>query len=111
MIQRPAFRDKWDLRRECRKVWRMAADRKYSANLVNPGPHLGWSLILGPLVIEAWDRAPGYAAILVAPFYVVMVFTLALIILLFGTTSSLCPKRRGVLMLLSSMVLAGIGIY
>ena len=27
-------------------------------NLLNPNPYLGWSLVMGPLCLEAWRRAP-----------------------------------------------------
>ena len=30
-------------------------------NTLNPGPWLGWSLIMGPLALEAWGRSPGHA--------------------------------------------------
>ena len=82
-----------------------------AVNLVNPGPYLGWSLVLGPLTIEAWRQSYGYAITLVTSFYVTMVLSLSLIIVLFGTTSFLGPQGRGVLMLASSAALAGIGIY
>jgi threonine/homoserine/homoserine lactone efflux protein len=82
-----------------------------AVNLVNPGPYLGWSLVLGPLAIEAWRLSPGCAVALVASFYVSMVVTLALTIVLFGATSVLGPKGRRVLLLVSSLVLAGLGGY
>jgi threonine/homoserine/homoserine lactone efflux protein len=80
-------------------------------NLVNPGPYLGWGLVLGPLAIEAWNRSGGLALALVASFYITMVLCLALIIFLFGATSFLGPKGRRTLLLLSSVALAAIGIY
>lgn len=82
-----------------------------AVNLVNPGPYLGWSLVLGPLAIEAWRLSPGCAVALVASFYASMVATLALTIVLFGATSVLGPKGRRVLLLASSLVLAGLGGY
>ena len=82
-----------------------------AVNLVNPGPYLGWSLVLGPLTIEAWRQSYGDAIALVTSFYVTMVLSLSLIIILFGTTSFLGSQGRSVLMLASSAVLAGIGIY
>ncbi len=82
-----------------------------SVNLVNPGPYLGWSLVLGPTAIEAWHQSPGHAVALVAAFYITMVFSLALFILLLGTTSFLGPRGRRGLLLASSVTLAAIGIY
>jgi threonine/homoserine/homoserine lactone efflux protein len=82
-----------------------------TVNLVNPGPYLGWSLVLGPLAMEAWRQSSGYAISLVASFYVSMVLSLALIILLFGTTSFLGAQGRRALLLASSAALASIGVY
>jgi threonine/homoserine/homoserine lactone efflux protein len=82
-----------------------------AVNLVNPGPYLGWSLVLGPLTIEAWRQSQENAIALVLSFYTTMVFSLTLIILLLGTTSYLGPQGRRALMLASSIALASIGIY
>ena len=82
-----------------------------AVNLVNPGPYLGWSLVLGPLTIEAWRQSYGHAITLVTSFYVTMVLSLSLIIVLFGTTSFLGSQGRSILMLASSAALACIGVY
>ena len=82
-----------------------------AVNMVNPGPYLGWSLILGPLVIEAWRQTPAHAVALVAAFYITMVLSLALFILLLGTTSFLGPRGRRGLLLASSVALAALGVY
>jgi len=82
-----------------------------SVNLVNPGPYLGWSLVLGPLAIEAWNESAGYAIVLIASFYVTMVLSLGLFILLLGTTSFLGPRGRRALLFASSVALASIGVY
>lgn len=82
-----------------------------AVNMVNPGPYLGWSLILGPLAIEAWRQTPAHAVALVAAFYISMVFSLALFILLLGTTSFLGPRGRRGLLLASSVALAALGVF
>ena len=80
-------------------------------NLLNPGPYLGWSLILGPLTLEAWTDSPANAIALVVSFYSVMLFSLALFIVLAGTTSFLGSRGRRGLLLASSFALGGIAIY
>lgn len=80
-------------------------------NLLNPGPYLGWSLILGPMMLEAWAESPAHAVALVVSFYSVMVFSLALFIVLVGTTSGLGPRGRQGLLLVSSIALAAIAVY
>lgn len=80
-------------------------------NTLNPGPYLGWSLILGPLLLEAWAESPAHAAALVVSFYTVMVASLACFILLVGTTTRFGPRVRNHLLLLSSAALACIALY
>ena len=82
-----------------------------AVNIVNPNPYIGWSLVLGPLALEAWAEAPANAVALVGSFYVVIVLSLAAFILLVGATSFLGPRGRRALLLASSIVLAGIGVY
>jgi threonine/homoserine/homoserine lactone efflux protein len=82
-----------------------------AVNAVNPGPWIGWSLILGPLVLEAWSEAPVNAVTLIVAFYFVMVLTLALFIILFGITSFLGPRGRRGLLLVSSFILLCIAVY
>ena len=82
-----------------------------AVNAVNPGPYIGWSLVLGPLVLEAWAQNPVHAVALVFSFYLVIVGSLALFIVLLGTTKYLGPRGRRGLLLAASFVLAGIGIY
>ena len=80
-------------------------------NLLNPGPYLGWSLILGPMMLEAWAESPAHAVALVVSFYSVMLLSLALFIVLVGTTSVLGPRGRQGLLLASSFALAAIAVY
>ncbi len=80
-------------------------------NLLNPGPYLGWSLILGPMMLEAWAESPAHAVALVVSFYSVMLFSLAVFIVLVGTTSVLGPRGRQGLLLASSFALAAIAVY
>jgi len=80
-------------------------------NLLNPGPYLGWSLILGPLMLEAWAESPSHAIALVVSFYSVMLFSLALFIVLLGTTSFFGSRGRQYLLLISSCLLAAIAVY
>jgi threonine/homoserine/homoserine lactone efflux protein len=82
-----------------------------TVNAVNPGPWIGWSLILGPVALQAWADAPIRAVMLVVSFYVVMVVSLALFILLVGTTFFLGPRGRRGLLLAASIVLAGLALY
>lgn len=80
-------------------------------NLLNPNPYLGWSLVLGPLFLKAWHAAPMNAVVLIVAFYGTMVASLSAIIIVFGTVRSLGPCVVRVLLLLSAITLAGLGLY
>jgi len=82
-----------------------------AVNLLNPGPYVGWSLILGPKVLSAWRQGPANAVGLLVAFYGTMVIVLALTILLFGTTRFLGPRGRRRLVLVSALALAALGVY
>jgi threonine/homoserine/homoserine lactone efflux protein len=80
-------------------------------NVLNPGPYLGWSLVLGPAAMNAWGRSPASAVVLIAVFYATMVTMLGLIIFAFGATSLLGPGGRRKLVLASTITLAALGVY
>jgi threonine/homoserine/homoserine lactone efflux protein len=80
-------------------------------NILNPNPYLGWSLVLGPAVLGAWHQDPANAIALTVSFYATMVVALACTILLFGTTRLLGPHGRRILILVSALVLAALGMY
>jgi len=63
---------------------------------LNPGPYLGWSLVIGPLFLKGWKEYPGYGFAALAGFYVTMLLTNAAIILLFhwqGSAGHICNGR------------------
>ncbi len=80
-------------------------------NLLNPNPYLGWALVLGPSVMAAWQEAPVTGVAFIVAFYVTMVLMLALLILFFGSARFLSPRLQHFLMLISVIILAGLGIY
>jgi threonine/homoserine/homoserine lactone efflux protein len=80
-------------------------------NLLNPNPYLGWSLVVGPLLLKAWHEAPLNAVVLLGAFYGTMVASLAAIIVLFGKVRSLGPRVIRVLMLVSALALFVLAVY
>lgn len=80
-------------------------------NLLNPNPYLGWSLILGPLVLKAWSQSPSNAVALVVSFYAAIVVLQGALVILFGTASFLTPKMQRRLVLVSALLLAALGVY
>ncbi len=82
-----------------------------TVNLLNPGAYLGWSLILGPVLLKGWREAPAYGVAVVAAFYGTMIATNAGIVILFHLTRSLGPKVNRVMIGLSALGLGGFGVY
>ncbi len=80
-------------------------------NLLNPNPYLGWSLVLGPAVLEAWSAGAAVAAAVLATFYGTIVLSLVLTVVICGATSWLGPRVRRGLVLVSGILLAGLGSY
>jgi threonine/homoserine/homoserine lactone efflux protein len=80
-------------------------------NILNPGPYLGWGLVLGPLVLKGWRETPTHAIALVVTFYTTMVVSLMGIITLFGVARNLGPRVVRVLVALSVVGLAAFGGY
>jgi threonine/homoserine/homoserine lactone efflux protein len=80
-------------------------------NLLNPNPYLGWALVLGPSTLAAWNESRILAFVLVGSFYVTMVATLAAMIVLLGATGLLSERRRRALVLVSAVLLLGLGVY
>jgi len=80
-------------------------------NFSNPGPYLGWSLIMGPLLLRGWAQAPGNGAALVAGFYATMVASLVGLIALFALARHIGPRVNRALLGLSAVGLAGFGAY
>lgn len=78
-------------------------------NLLNPAPYLGWSLVMGPAVVEAWRQSPGFAIAIVGAFYITMVTTMSVFVVLLGTTDLIGPAARRSLLLVSALALAAIG--
>jgi len=80
-------------------------------NLLNPNPYLGWSLVLGPAVVDAWQKSQAYAVVMVVAFYGTMVIGLAGTIYIFGRTKILGPRGQRALVLISAGILAFLGVY
>ncbi len=80
-------------------------------NVLNPNPYLGWAFVLGPSMLTAWHQRPAYGVALVVAFYVTLTATFAAFILLAGTARFLGPRGRRMLLAVSAILLAGLGIY
>jgi threonine/homoserine/homoserine lactone efflux protein len=79
-------------------------------NVLNPNPYLGWVLVLGPAVVTAWREAPSAGVAVVVAFYAAMVGISAVLIVSFGGARMLGPGFQRALLLVSVLVLAGLGV-
>jgi threonine/homoserine/homoserine lactone efflux protein len=80
-------------------------------NTLNPGPWVGWSLIMGPLFIKGYGQSAAYGIALIISFYSSMVLSLMGIIILFGLARNLGPKVTRITLGISAIALACFGIY
>jgi threonine/homoserine/homoserine lactone efflux protein len=80
-------------------------------NLLNPNPYLGWSLVMGPMLLKGWRESPGHGIALVVSFYATMVVSLGAIIIVFAAARSLGPRISRTLVLVSGLALAGFGVW
>lgn len=80
-------------------------------NLLNPNPYIGWSLIMGPTVLEIWEKSPVIAISFVLCFYFTIVVGTMGIILLFSYTRSMGPKISRALLGVSAIGLFIFGSF
>jgi threonine/homoserine/homoserine lactone efflux protein len=80
-------------------------------NWLNPNLYIGWSLILGPMVLSGWHKSPASGVAVVVGFYVTIVVVMIGMIFLFSAAKAFGPKVRRTLIGLSSVALAFLGIY
>jgi threonine/homoserine/homoserine lactone efflux protein len=80
-------------------------------NALNPAPYLGWSLFLGPLFLTGWRESPAGGIALLSGFYGTMVLTSIVIMGLFSLARPLGERVNRVLLGLSGVGLAGLGLY
>ena len=82
-----------------------------TVNLLNPNPWIGWSLVMGPLLVRGWREEPAHGLALLAAFYGTMVVASTGIILLFAAARSLGPRVARSLVGVSAGALACFGCW
>lgn len=80
-------------------------------NSLSPGPYLFWSVIAGPVVLEAWRQSPGMGLSFVLGFYGALIGGFVAFVVLFATASQLGPKINFFLRLVSAVALMIFGLY
>lgn len=80
-------------------------------NFLNPNPYLGWSLVMGPLLMKGWHESPSYAIALLASFYATIILVLGIIIVIFAAARNLGPRLNKMLIGISAAALLAFGLY
>jgi len=79
-------------------------------NFISPGPYIYWSLVAGPMFLEAFRATPSHGIGFLLGFYGTLVGTFGLIIVVFGKARDLGPKVTRALLGLSVAALAGFAL-
>ncbi len=80
-------------------------------NLLNPNPYLGWSLVMGPMLIKGWSRNPVNGIALLMGFYSSMIIYSAVMVVLFAAAGNLGPRINRILMAISVVAFVLFGFY
>jgi len=80
-------------------------------NALSPGPYIYWGLVTGPILLTGWRESPMNGIGFLISFYLTLVLSLAGIIMVFGTARRLGPKVNRMLVLVSAITLACLGLY
>jgi threonine/homoserine/homoserine lactone efflux protein len=80
-------------------------------NFFNPAPYLGWTLIMGPLLLKGWSEAPSCGIGLLIGFYSTMIITSIGMVVLFAAARNLGPKVNRVSIGISAIALGMFGVY
>ncbi len=82
-----------------------------AVNLLNPNPWLGWSLVLGPLLLKGWGEAPAHGLALLIGFYGTLVVGTAALIALAAGAGRLGPRQARKLIGVSAVALTAVGVW
>lgn len=80
-------------------------------NTLNPNPYIFWTLVTGPILLAGWRNTPLYGLGFLLGFYATFIFSLAAMILIFGTMRQLGPKINRILLGFSAVALFFFGLY
>jgi len=80
-------------------------------NFLNPAPYIGWSLVMGPLLIKSWNISPVNGITFLTGFYSSMIIFSIAMVMLFAATRSLGSRVNRIFIGISVVILFLFGIY
>ena len=80
-------------------------------NLLNPAPYIGWSLVMGPLLVKGWRQAPVNGIALLLGFYSILILVTLGIMLIFSGARKTGARISRILVGLSALALTLFGLY
>lgn len=80
-------------------------------NLLSPGPYIFWSLVNGPLLLQAWSESPQHALAFLLGFYSALIGTNAAVIIAFSVAGGKGERVRRTMIGISVIALAVFGFY
>ncbi len=80
-------------------------------NLLNPNPYLGWSLVMGPMLLNGWRGNPKNGLALLIGFYSSLIIYSIVMIVLFATAGNLGPRINRISLYISVIAFVFFGFY
>jgi threonine/homoserine/homoserine lactone efflux protein len=82
-----------------------------AVNFLNPAPYLGWSLVMGPLLLQGWREHPINGIALLVGFYTTIVLCQMCLIVIFSFAKKFGPLVVRISLGVSAMALAFFDLY
>jgi threonine/homoserine/homoserine lactone efflux protein len=80
-------------------------------NLFNPNPYLGWSLVMGPMMIKGWSESPKNGIALITGFYSSMIIYSSIMVMLFSAAGNMGPRVNRISLFFSVIAFILFGFY
>jgi threonine/homoserine/homoserine lactone efflux protein len=80
-------------------------------NLFNPNPYLGWSLVMGPMLIKGCGESPEKGIALITGFYSSMIVYSVVMVILFSAAGNLGPRVNRISLIFSVIAFMLFGFY
>lgn len=80
-------------------------------NWLNPNLYIGWSIILGPIVLSGWHESPARAIALLTGFYLTMIVVMSWMALVFSAAHKMDAGVRKKLIGFSCIALVCLAVY